>query len=76
MTKASKSIKHLDKVLNSHNSFGDDPESFVEKIIKQLDHDILKLLEKSKPEHWSEIYVERDRALIKQGVLNKIMSKA
>ena len=39
----------------------------------------MKVLEavqqKSKPEHWAEIYVERDRARIKQAVLNRVMER-
>ena len=75
MSKASRLIKHLDKVLKSHSSFGDNPDGFIEQIMSELEDDYSELLKKSKPEHWAEIYVERDRARIKQMILNQMMSK-
>ena len=36
--------------------------------------DVETLVTKSKPSHWAELYVERDRAVIKQQVLNWAMS--
>ena len=75
MSKASKLIKRLDKLLKSHASFGDNPDGFIEQIMSELDGDYTELIRKSKPEHWAEIYVERDRARIKQMILNRMMSK-
>ena len=75
MSKASKLIKRLDKVLKSHASFGDNPDGFVEQVMLELDDDYAELIKKSKPEHWAEIYVERDRARIKQTILNRMMSR-
>lgn len=74
MSRASRFINHLDKVLARHASFGDDPDSFVDSILSDVQEEISTVLDKSKPKHWAEIYVERDRARIKQEILNQVMS--
>ena len=74
MSRASRLIKQLDKVLDRHDTFGDDPESFVDPVLSDLQSQIEAVLDKSKTKHWAEIYVERDRARIKQAVLNRLMA--
>ena len=75
MSRATRLIRKLDKALAIHQSFGDDPEAFVDDLVEALEQDVATIQAKSKPTHWAEIYVERDRALIKQQVLNRIMQK-
>lgn len=43
-------------------------------ILSDVQEEISAVLDKSKPKHWSEIYVERDRARIKQEILNQVLS--
>ena len=74
MSRASRLIKQLDKVLDRYDTFGDDPESFVDPVLSDLQSQIEAILDKSKTKHWAEIYVERDRARIKQAVLNRLMA--
>ena len=75
MSKATRLIKHLNKIINNHNNFGDNPESFLDTIYEELNIDLEKLKEKNNPEHLAEIYVERDRAIIKQQILNRVMDE-
>ena len=75
MSRATRLIKLLDKVLARHDSFGDDPGAFVDPVLNELKQQLEAIKAKQKPEHWAEIYVERDRALIKQQVLNRVMSQ-
>ena len=75
MSRASRLIKRLDKELKSHDSFGDNPNSFVETLLTGLAEELDAIRNRDKPEHWAEIYVERDRAMIKQEVLNRVMAK-
>lgn len=75
MSRATRLIKLLDKVLARHDSFGDDPEAFIDPVFDELKQQLEAIKAKEKPEHWAEIYVERDRALIKQQVLNRVMTK-
>ena len=74
MSRATRLIRRLDKVLNRHDSFGDNPDAFVEAVFDELEGELKAVQQKSKPEHWAEIYVERDRARIKQAVLNRLMA--
>lgn len=74
MSRASRLIKQLDKVLDRYDTFGDDPESFVDPVLSDLQSQIEAVLDKSKTKHWAEIYVERDRARIKQAILNRLMA--
>ena len=74
MSRASRLIKQLDKVLDRYDTVGDDPESFVDPVLSDLQSQIEAVLDKSKTKHWAEIYVERDRARIKQAVLNRLMA--
>ena len=75
MSRASRLIKRLDKALNRYDSFGDHPDSFVETVMSGLETELDSIRSKDKPELWAEIYVERDRARIKQEVLNRVMGK-
>ena len=75
MSRASRLIKRLDKALNGYDSFGDNPDSFVETVMSGLETELNSIRNKKKPELWAEIYVERDRARIKQEVLNRVMGK-
>ena len=75
MSRASRLIKRLDKALRSYDSFGDDPDSFVDTVLNGLGAEIDSIRNRKKPEHWAEIYVERDRARIKQEVLNRLMAQ-
>ena len=72
MSKATRLIKHLNKIINDYNNFGDNPESFVDAIYEISIE--LKSLRKDKLEHLAEIYVERDRAIVKQLILNAWMN--
>ena len=75
MSRATRLIKRLDKALRSHDSFGDDPDAFVDGVLAGLESELDSIRDKGKPEHWAEIYVERDRARIKQQVLNRLMAE-
>tara|TARA_B100001057_G_scaffold186585_1_gene187352 strand:- start:2445 stop:2681 length:237 start_codon:yes stop_codon:yes gene_type:complete len=75
MSRASRLIKRLDKALNGYESFGDNPDSFVETVMSGLETELDAIRSKDKPELWAEIYVERDRARIKQAVLNRVMGQ-
>ena len=75
MSRASRLIKRLDKTFNRYDSFGDHPDSFVETVMSGLETELVSIRSKDKPELWAEIYVERDRAQIKQEVLNRVMGK-
>lgn len=75
MSRATRLIRRLDKVLNRHDSFGDNPDAFVEAVFDELEGELKAVQQKSKPEHWAEIYVERDRARVKQDVLNRVMER-
>ena len=75
MSRATRLIRRLDKVLNRHDSFGDNPDAFVDDVFGELERELEAVQQKSKPEHWAEIYVERDRARIKQAVLNRVMEQ-
>lgn len=75
MSRATRLIRRLDKVLNRHDSFGDNPDAFVDAVFDKLEGEMEAILHKSKPEHWAEIYVERDRSRIKQAVLNRVMER-
>ena len=75
MSRATRLIKYLDKVLARHDTFGDDPSAFVDRVFAEIEERLDLVKAKSKPEHWAEIYVERDRARIKQQVLNQVMAR-
>ena len=75
MSRATRLIRRLDKVLNRHDSFGDTPHGFVDAVFNELERELEAVQQKSKPEQWAEIYVERDRARIKQAVLNRVMER-
>ena len=66
-------IRKLDEALAQHQTLGDAPESFVDELVEALEQDVETIQGKDKPKHWAEIYVELDRALIKQEVINWIL---
>jgi hypothetical protein len=74
MSRATRLIKRLDQALGEIDSFGEDPEAFVDELFNAISDDVETLVAKSKPSHWAELYVERDRSVIKQHVLNRAMS--
>ena len=74
MSRATRLIRNLDKALANQTSFGDTPQAFVDDLVALLEKDLESVQAKNKPQHWAEIYVERDRALIKQEVLNRVMA--
>ena len=74
MSAATRLIGKLDKALSSYDSFGDDPSSLVDEVLAMVEKPLDKFRSKSKTELMTEIYVERDRALIKQEILNRVMA--
>ena len=74
MSAATRLIDKLDKALSSYDSFGDDPTALVDEVLAKVEKPLDKFRAKSKPELMKEIYVERDRALIKQEILNRVMA--
>ena len=74
MSRATRLIKRLDRALEAYETFGDAPAAFVDEVYAQIEDDVETLVGKSKPSHWAELYVERDRAVIKQQVLNRAMA--
>ncbi len=74
MSRATRLIKRLDQALGEIDSFGADPEAFVDELFNAISDDVETLVAKSKPSHWAELYVERDRSVVKQHVLNRAMS--
>ena len=76
MSRATQLIKKLDKLLSRHDTFGDNPEAFVDDLLGQVENQLQAIQEKNKPEHWAALYVERDRASIKMKVLNRVMDSS
>ena len=74
MSRTTRLIKRLDKALAHYKTFGSHPEAFVDELFAEIEDDVQVLIGKSKPSHWEEMYVERDRAIIKTLVLNRAMS--
>ena len=74
MTAATRLIKKLDKVLANYDSFGDNPGAHVEEVLGKIEKSLDNLRSKSNPDHMARIYVERDRAMIKQVILNRVMA--
>ena len=74
MSAATRLINKLDKALSSYDSFGDDPTALVDEVLAKIEKPLNNLRSKSKSELMAEIYVERDRALIKQEILNRVMA--
>ncbi|WP_226406962.1 hypothetical protein [Synechococcus sp. MU1625] len=74
MTAATRLIKKLDKVLANYDSFGDNPGAHVEEVLGKIEKSLDNLRFKSNPDHMARIYVERDRAMIKQVILNRVMA--
>ena len=40
MSRATRLIRRLDKVLNRHDSFGDNPDAFVDAVFNELDGEL------------------------------------
>jgi hypothetical protein len=76
MSKATRLIKKLDKLLNRYDSFGEEPDLFVDDLLSRLDERIQDLQASQKAALWKTIYVERDRARVKQEVLNRVMARS
>ena len=74
MRASSRLLKKLDNVLSGYDSFGEDPKALVDEVLAEVQKPLEKLLSKSKPELMAEIYVERDRAVLKQEILNRVMA--
>ena len=74
MSRTTRLINRLDKALADYKTFGSHPDAFVDELFAEIEDDVQVLLGKSKPSHWEEMYVERDRAVIKTLVLNRAMS--
>lgn len=74
MSAATRLINKLDAALSTYDSFGDDPTALVDEVLDKVEKPLEKLRSKSKPELMAEIYVERDRALMKQEILNRVMA--
>ncbi|WP_010317787.1 hypothetical protein [Synechococcus sp. CB0205] len=74
MSRTTRLIKRLDKALADYKTFGSHPDGFVDELFAEIEDDVQVLVGKSKPSHWEEMYVERDRAIIKTLVLNRAMS--
>ena len=74
MSRTTRLIKRLDQALADYKTFGSHPDAFVDELFAEIEDDVQVLLDKSKPSHWEEMYVERDRAVIKTLVLNRAMS--
>jgi hypothetical protein len=74
MSRTTRLIKRLDKALADYKTFGSHPDAFVDELFAEIEDDVQVLVGKSKPSHWEEMYVERDRAIIKTLVLNRAMS--
>ena len=75
MSRAKELIKKLNKLLNNYDTFGDNPEAFVDELLEQMEGQIKAIQQKDKPEHWTALYVERDRARIKMAILNRLMDR-
>ena len=74
MSAGTRLIGKLEKALSSYDSFGDDPSALVDEILAMVEKSLDRFRSKSKPELMTVIYVERDRALIKQEILNRVMA--
>ena len=74
MSAATRLIGKLEKALSSYDSFGDDPSALVDEILAMVEKPLDRLRSKSKPDLMTVIYMERDRALIKQEILNRVMA--
>ena len=74
MSAATRLIKKLDNALANYDSFGDNPDAHVEEVLGKPEKSLDNLRSKSNPDHMARIYVERDRAMIKQIILNRVMA--
>ena len=74
MTASTRLLKQINKALSGYDSFGDDPKVLVDEVLAQVEKPLQNLRLKSTPELMAEIYVARDRALLKQEILNRVMA--
>ena len=75
MSKATKLLMALDRVLLAIDDFGDDPLSEVDAVLTRLEPDIEQVELRGRDKHQAEIYVARDRASVKVEVLNRVMER-
>lgn len=75
MSKATKLLMALDRVLLAIDDFGDDPLSEVDAVLTRLEPDIEQVEIRGRDKHQAEIYVARDRASVKVEVLNRVMER-
>ena len=75
MSKATKLLMALDRVLLAIDDFGDDPLSEIDAVLTRLEPDIEQVEIRGRDKHQAEIYVARDRASVKVEVLNRVMER-
>ncbi|CAK23381.1 hypothetical protein [Synechococcus sp. CS-197] len=75
MSKATKLLMALDRVLLAIDDFGDDPLSEIDAVLTRLEPDIQQVEIRGRDKHQAEIYVARDRASVKVEVLNRVMER-
>lgn len=75
MSKATKLLMTLDRVLLAIDDFGDDPLSEIDAVLTRLEPDIQQVEIRGRDKHQAEIYVARDRASVKVEVLNRVMER-
>ena len=68
MDKISSSIK------NNSELFESNYDELINKVLKDSEQEIKKVVELNKPELWEKIYKRRDILKLKMDILNKIMS--
>jgi hypothetical protein len=73
MTKASKFLKRLDHVLTKSCNQFHERELDVPQVMHEVFGDLRKLLAKANSADWKEIFIERDRSVLKTHVLNQAM---
>ena len=75
MSKATKLLMALDRVLLAIDDFGDEPLSEIDAVLTRLEPDIEQVEIRGRDKHQAEIYVARDRASVKVEVLNRVMER-
>ena len=75
MSKATKLLMALDRVLLAIDDFGDDPLIEIDAVLTRLEPDIQQVEIRGRDKHQAEIYVARDRASVKVEVLNRVMER-
>lgn len=75
MSKATKLLMALDRVLLAIDDFGDEPLSEIDAVLTRLEPEIEQVESRGRDKHQAEIYVARDRASVKVEVLNRVMER-